>query len=283
AKWNGYKPQQSSDLYLVSGELTDWAYAEKKIFAFTTELSPRTQYEGGFYPGPKMIEEAFKANLPAALYLIDLADDPYRALKANSPKPRTPAKLPMILPFLIFGAATLSPRIAHSADLTASAHYLTPGLVTLGMILTFGAVTHLLNKTIRRASKELLDRALLLLTTDTRIVTLSAAAAFALDWATKYWAQATHATDYIYHHASQTRTLTAAGIIAGLPLLDGLIINLMRRWTRDEHAQHPGLKTLLTLAGACLGVLKGSNLGNYEEVISFRKVLDLIRIDVFDY
>ncbi|MEK6544301.1 MAG: hypothetical protein AABZ44_07710, partial [Elusimicrobiota bacterium] len=56
----------------------------------------------------------------------------------------------------------------------------------------------------------------------------------------------------------------------------------MRRWTRDEHAQHPGLKSLLTLAVSCLGVLTGSILGNFVEVISFSKVLDFIRIDVFD-
>ena len=40
ATWNGYKPQQSSDLYIASGDTTDWAYGEHGIFAFTFELSP---------------------------------------------------------------------------------------------------------------------------------------------------------------------------------------------------------------------------------------------------
>jgi carboxypeptidase T len=40
AAWNHYKPEQSSGLYITSGDTTDWAYGEHGIFAFTFELSP---------------------------------------------------------------------------------------------------------------------------------------------------------------------------------------------------------------------------------------------------
>ena len=80
ASWNGYTPEQSSDLYIASGDTTDWAYGTLGIFAFTFELSPRDMWSGGgFYPGPDAVERTFQANIKPALYLIDLADDPYRA------------------------------------------------------------------------------------------------------------------------------------------------------------------------------------------------------------
>lgn len=80
AGWNGYKPQQSSDLYITSGDTTDWAYGEHNIFAFTFELSPSSLWGGGFYPGPIM-DRVFQANLKPCLYLIDLADNPYKVLE----------------------------------------------------------------------------------------------------------------------------------------------------------------------------------------------------------
>lgn len=80
AGWNGYTPEQSSDLYITSGDTTDWAYGTLGIFAFTFELSPKDMWGvGGFYPGPEAIERTFQANLRPVLYLIDLADDPHRA------------------------------------------------------------------------------------------------------------------------------------------------------------------------------------------------------------
>jgi carboxypeptidase T len=80
AKWNRYKPQQSSDLYITTGDTTDWAYATHGIFAFTFELTPKGSLGGGFYPGANVIDSTFNANLNPALYLIDLADNPYRAI-----------------------------------------------------------------------------------------------------------------------------------------------------------------------------------------------------------
>lgn len=84
ASWNKYKPMKSSGLYLASGDTTDWAYDELKIFAFTFELSPSSILWGGFYPGAKAIPSTFKANLEPMLYLIDMADNPYRSLRRES-------------------------------------------------------------------------------------------------------------------------------------------------------------------------------------------------------
>ncbi|MBI3551168.1 MAG: zinc carboxypeptidase [Elusimicrobia bacterium] len=79
AQWNGYTPEHSSDLYIASGDTTDWAWGAHKIFAFTFELTPKSMWDGGFYPGAGAISSTFAANLKPALYLLDLADDPYRA------------------------------------------------------------------------------------------------------------------------------------------------------------------------------------------------------------
>lgn len=84
AGWNGYKPEQSSDLYIASGDTTDWAYGERGIFAFTFELTPKSIFSGGFYPGAGVIDRVFAANLRPVLYLLDLADDPHRALSVRS-------------------------------------------------------------------------------------------------------------------------------------------------------------------------------------------------------
>lgn len=88
AGWNHYKPQQASELYIASGDTTDWAYGEHGIFAFTFELTPNSMSAGGFYPGQKVIDPTFSQNLMPVLYMIELADDPYRAL-TTSETPRT--------------------------------------------------------------------------------------------------------------------------------------------------------------------------------------------------
>ncbi|HCC48200.1 MAG TPA: carboxypeptidase [Elusimicrobia bacterium] len=71
--YTGYTPQQSSDLYVATGDTTDWAYAARGIFSFTTELEGTT-----FYPGAAMIEKASAKNVKAALYLLGATDDPYK-------------------------------------------------------------------------------------------------------------------------------------------------------------------------------------------------------------
>jgi carboxypeptidase T len=80
AAWNHYTAEQTSSLYIASGDTTDWAYGEKGIFAFTFELSPDSMDGGGFYPGAQMIDKVFKDNLQPCLYLIDVAGDPYKVL-----------------------------------------------------------------------------------------------------------------------------------------------------------------------------------------------------------
>lgn len=81
ASWNGYKPEQSSDLYIASGDTTDWAWGVHGIFSFTFELSPKDMYSGGFYPGQSVIDPVFQANLRPCLYLIEVADNPRKVLQ----------------------------------------------------------------------------------------------------------------------------------------------------------------------------------------------------------
>jgi carboxypeptidase T len=85
AGWNKYTPQQSSDLYIASGDTTDWAYGTHGIFAFTFELSPSSMWEGGFYPSPNVIEPTFAANLKPMLYMLEFANNPHRVLTEKIP------------------------------------------------------------------------------------------------------------------------------------------------------------------------------------------------------
>ena len=71
--FTGYRPQQSSDLYVATGDTTDWAYANHKIFSFTTELEGTT-----FYPGAAIISKAVSKNVKAALYLLSVTAEPYK-------------------------------------------------------------------------------------------------------------------------------------------------------------------------------------------------------------
>ena len=82
SEWNGYTPQQSSDLYIASGDTTDWSYGVHKIISFTFELDPDDSGfgGGGFYPGPSAIDTSFAKNTEPLLYLLEYADNPYRVL-----------------------------------------------------------------------------------------------------------------------------------------------------------------------------------------------------------
>lgn len=84
AGMTGYKPQQSSGLYIASGDTTDWAWGVHKIFSFTFELTPKSMWDGGFYPGAGAIQRTFQNNIRPALYLIGLADNPLRAAQNES-------------------------------------------------------------------------------------------------------------------------------------------------------------------------------------------------------
>jgi carboxypeptidase T len=89
AGWNHYKPEQSSDLYIASGDTTDWAFGQHGIISFTFELDPKSQLGGsaGFYPGAGIIPEVLEKNKEPLLYLLEYADDPYRVLAKGSSVP----------------------------------------------------------------------------------------------------------------------------------------------------------------------------------------------------
>jgi hypothetical protein len=80
AALNGYRPRQSSDLYIVDGSQIDWMYGVHGIFSFIFELYPRTSAEGGPYPPDEIIPAQTARNREAILYFLDLADCPYRAI-----------------------------------------------------------------------------------------------------------------------------------------------------------------------------------------------------------
>lgn len=71
----GYKLQQSSDLYLTSGDTTDWSYGALGITSFTIELSPTRTF---YLPG-NQIQGVIDDNLPPLLYFIAEANDAKKA------------------------------------------------------------------------------------------------------------------------------------------------------------------------------------------------------------
>ncbi len=84
SEWNGYRPEQSSDLYIASGDTTDWSYGVHGIFSFTFELSPKSIWGGGFYPGAKILDKVFAANLKPMLYMMEMSDNPYKSLRTRN-------------------------------------------------------------------------------------------------------------------------------------------------------------------------------------------------------
>ena len=81
AATNGYTAKQSGDEGRKPGSEIDWLYGSQRIFAFTIELYPRGhQSMRDFYPPERLIGRETARNRDALLYLIDLADCPYRAI-----------------------------------------------------------------------------------------------------------------------------------------------------------------------------------------------------------
>ncbi len=64
---NGYTPEQSSDLYVAPGELGDWLWGTQRIFAYTFELGPATD----FYP--LGFADELARNREPVLLLLDAA------------------------------------------------------------------------------------------------------------------------------------------------------------------------------------------------------------------
>ena len=79
AATNGYRVMQSSDWYITDGDQIDWMYGRHGIFSFTLEVYPSLASGQDHYPPDEKIARQTKRNRAALLYLIDLADCPYRA------------------------------------------------------------------------------------------------------------------------------------------------------------------------------------------------------------
>ncbi|HXG26974.1 MAG TPA: M14 family metallopeptidase [Candidatus Binatia bacterium] len=80
AATNGYTARQSGDWYISDGDLIDWLYGRHRIFSFTVELYPPTgSGPNSHSPPDELIQRETSRNRAALLYLIDLADCPYRA------------------------------------------------------------------------------------------------------------------------------------------------------------------------------------------------------------
>jgi len=69
-----YQAEQASALYVDSGTARDWEYGHEHIFAFTVELGT------GRYMRDSIIGPETARNRSAILYLIGMADCPYRAI-----------------------------------------------------------------------------------------------------------------------------------------------------------------------------------------------------------
>lgn len=74
---NGYRPMQSSSLYVTDGDEIDWLYGVHRIFSFTVELGAPTA--SGDDPPDEVIGSETRRNRAALLYLIDLAGCPWAA------------------------------------------------------------------------------------------------------------------------------------------------------------------------------------------------------------
>jgi hypothetical protein len=82
ASLNGYKAEQSSDLYITDGDQIDWMYGVHRIFSFTWELYPpeTSSVWTDHYSPDEAIAPQTARNRGALLYLIDVGGCPYRAI-----------------------------------------------------------------------------------------------------------------------------------------------------------------------------------------------------------
>jgi len=77
AALSGYRAEQGSDLYPVSGDQDDWAYHRFRIFAYTVEMSKGSSNR--YYPSLAEVDADIAANRDAVLTFLEFADCPYRA------------------------------------------------------------------------------------------------------------------------------------------------------------------------------------------------------------
>ncbi len=81
ASTNGYKAEQSSDLYITDGDQIDWMYGHHRIFSYTVELYPpeTATVLGDHYPADERIAAETARNKAMVLYLIEQAGCPWAA------------------------------------------------------------------------------------------------------------------------------------------------------------------------------------------------------------
>jgi hypothetical protein len=85
----GYTPQQGTDLYPTSGSDDDWLYGEMGIYAFTVELYPHADQNDApvsspydnFHPREDKVVPVCEDNIEAALYLAQIADNPFQVFE----------------------------------------------------------------------------------------------------------------------------------------------------------------------------------------------------------
>jgi len=81
ASTNGYTPERSGQGGDKAGTEIDWLYGSQRVFAFTFEMFPRGHTSmNDFYPPDEVIARETARNRDALLYLIGIADCPYRAI-----------------------------------------------------------------------------------------------------------------------------------------------------------------------------------------------------------
>jgi hypothetical protein len=76
AMYTRYEVNQSANINITHGNLNDWLY-NASVLPFTIMMGTENIPEEGF------IEQVAEDNLPSCLYLIDISDDPNRALEAE--------------------------------------------------------------------------------------------------------------------------------------------------------------------------------------------------------
>lgn len=74
ASYNGYTPEQSSDLYTTTGSTDDWAYGDKGIASYTYEIGTSGD---GFYPSCSRYDDLVEPNVDSLLYAAKVARTPY--------------------------------------------------------------------------------------------------------------------------------------------------------------------------------------------------------------
>ncbi|MEW5936677.1 MAG: M14 family zinc carboxypeptidase [Candidatus Thermoplasmatota archaeon] len=93
----GYTPQQSSDLYMTSGSDDDWLYGELGIYAYCIEAYPNLNDNDAavvapydlFHPRADKVPLVCADNIGAAMYLCQIADNPFQVIDHVSLSPQS--------------------------------------------------------------------------------------------------------------------------------------------------------------------------------------------------